>query len=139
MKCFRCEAEFEKPINGRCPECGWGDFEVLEESDPRYLVFEALMRRALSDGERVNNKYTIHDGLVGYLKITPTAREYALFEHGTQCYLENMRWRITAKSEGVLYMRGWQVGKDKNGRLVEVAAAENLEEKIKERNEQLNH
>ena len=93
-----------------CPKCGWRGGSATDEDDPKFLVLWSLINRALEDGEIKTGRGGGGAG-TGFVRITPSTREYALLEHGDQMKVEDLLWRITAKNEGVLYLRCSRVEK----------------------------
>ena len=134
VSCFRCGHAYDtnrpKPQFGlpsRCPQCGWDGGSALPEKEERYLVLLSLIYRSETDGER------IHSTL---FRIPASAREMAVLEHGDQCVLDGIHWRITAKNreKNVFFLRGTRNVIDREGRLHEFSPAEPAEEMIEEAN-----
>ena len=125
--CFQCEKEIklgdiDERFPDRCPHCGWGGGPGLPDDDPRYLIFLSLVQRAKAAGQ------------ADCRRLEPTSREFAMLEHGDQCKIENILWRISAKNieKTVFYVRGWRVGKTRKGRLVTAGVDDDLANRIRE-------
>ena len=135
ITCFRCGHPYDtnrpKPqygLSSRCPQCGWDGGAALPEEEERYLVLLSLIYRSGQDGEPVSA--TVH-------RIPASAREMALLEHGDQCVLDGVHWRITAKNpeKNVFFLRGTRNVTDQEGRLHEFSPDEPAEEMIEEANQ----
>jgi hypothetical protein len=61
----------------------------------------------------------------------------AVLEHGDQCVLDGIHWRITAKNreKNVFFLRGTRNVKDREGRLHEFSPGEPAEKMIEEANQ----
>lgn len=105
----------------RCPVCRWSDPGYIEEDDPRYLVFLTLIQRARQDNSRWDSS-----------RLKPTAREFAIFQHGDQCRIDGVCWRITARNveKNLLFVRGWRAGLTKTGDLISVDIDGDLHQEI---------
>lgn len=115
--CFVCgttstpkERRHARTGKDRCPKCGWGGGGATDAEDPKYLVLWSLINRALKDGEMKSGTGGGGNGS-GFIRITPSPREYALLEHGDQMRVDDLLWRITVKNDGILYLRCARVEK----------------------------
>ena len=134
MKCFQCQSPVEK-FDLPCSVCGWAEPGHIEEEDDRYLVFMNLVNRV-----EVPKTHERGYGFYSYdaVRLDPTPREFAMFQHGEQCRVDEVCWRITARNveTGGIFVRGWRAGLSDRGELVTAGVQENLKEKIEKRNEE---
>lgn len=123
MKCFQCASEIEGSVK-TCPVCFWSEHDVIPEDDPRYLVYYTLILRATESKSILSGR------------LEPTPREFAVLEHGDQCRIDDVLWRITAKNRetGAFYVRAWKAALTKGGSLVTCSREKDIEVEMADRN-----
>lgn len=115
LHCEICGNEFEAwgNLRDRCRRCHWTSDGWVQEADEHYLVFYAVVQRALAlalaDPPRKGNGAPAPNqperAFSEFIKIEASSRETAVLQQGDQMRLDGVLWRVTAVLENILWLR----------------------------------